>query len=133
MTDFLQESNAALVREFHLAFNTPVDQAIIKGSLLRLRLALISEESKEFLEAIENYTVYPDFPIENVAKELADLLYVLYGFAVTYGIDIDEVFYQVHKSNMSKLGDDGKPVYREDGKIMKGPNYKPPQLEFIFK
>ena len=62
---------------------------------------------------------------------MADLLYVIYHAAITFGIPLDEVFKEVHKSNMSKLGDDGKPIFREDGKVMKGPNYKLPNLEKV--
>lgn len=61
-------------------------------------------------------------------KELCDLQYVLSGFAVTFGLPLDEAFKRVHESNMSKLGLDGKPIYREDGKVLKGPNYKKPDL-----
>ena len=61
-------------------------------------------------------------------KELCDLQYVLSGFAVTFGLPFDEAFKRVHESNMSKLGPDGKPIYREDGKVLKGPNYKKPDL-----
>ena len=61
-------------------------------------------------------------------KELCDLQYVLSGFAVTFGLPFDEAFKRVHESSMSKLGPDGKPIYREDGKVLKGPNYKKPDL-----
>jgi len=60
---------------------------------------------------------------------LADLLYVIYGYAVTFGWDLDEAFRRVHESNMSKLGDDGKPIKDNNGKVMKGPNYKRPNLK----
>ena len=89
---------------------------------------LIVEEFKEFLEAegmlFRNNT---DFPAEAL-KELADLVYVCYQYAENMGWFLDEALDRVHVSNMSKLGEDGLPVYREDGKVLKGPNYKPPTL-----
>jgi len=80
---------------------------------------LVEEECKEFLEA--------KTPEERL-KELCDILYVVYGFGHRSLEDVDAAFNRVHESNMSKLGDDGKPLYREDGKVLKGPNYKPPYL-----
>ena len=65
---------------------------------------------------------------EQIAKELTDLLYVVLGFGVVLGIDLDKTFKVVHDSNMSKLDDDGKPIYREDGKVLKGPNYVKPDM-----
>jgi len=90
---------------------------------------LIVEEFEEFLEAEE--MLFRDNPaIEAEAlKELADLVYVAYQYAENMGWFLDEALDRVHKSNMSKLGDDGKPIYREDGKVLKGPNYTPPNLE----
>ena len=69
----------------------------------------------------------PEF-FENTLKELADLVYVCYQYAENIGWSLDEALDRVHKSNMSKLDEDGKPIYREDGKVLKGPNYKPPSL-----
>jgi len=63
-----------------------------------------------------------------VADAIADLLYVVYGAALTFGIPTAEVFAEVHRSNMTKLGDDGLPIYRDDGKVLKGPHYSPPDL-----
>ena len=85
------------------------------------------------IEELLNELSSPSIDRTALAKELADLLYVCYSAADNWNIPIDKVFDRVHQANMSKLGPDGKPVYREDGKIMKGPNYQPPQLEFIFK
>ena len=89
---------------------------------------LIVEEFKEFLEAEgllfrQNNTIHSE-----ALKELADLVYVCYQYAENMGWFLDEALNRVHESNMSKLGEDGKPVYREDGKVLKGPNYKPPDL-----
>ena len=90
---------------------------------------LITEEFKEFLEADGMlFRSAPQFPQECL-KELADLVYVCYQYAVNMGWDLDEAMHRVHESNMSKLDEYGKPITREDGKILKGPNYKPPNLE----
>ena len=89
---------------------------------------LIVEEFKEFLEAEgELWHNHPDYPSEAL-KELADLVYVCYQYAENMGWFLDEALDRVHASNMSKLGEDGLPIYREDGKVLKGPNYKPPTL-----
>ena len=89
---------------------------------------LIVEEFKEFLEAEgELWHNHPDYPSEAL-KELADLVYVCYQYAENMGWFLDEALDRVHQSNMSKLGKDGKPIYREDGKVLKGPDYEPPTL-----
>ena len=90
-----------------------------------LRIDLISEELEELQLAITNNDIV------EVADALTDLLYVVYGAGHAFGIDLDECFMEVHESNMSKLGEDGKPIYREDGKVLKGPGYFPPNLEEI--
>ena len=84
-----------------------------------LRLALLKEEYAEVLSATT---------AEDLLKELADLVYVTYGYAATFNWNLDEAVRRVHASNMSKLGDDGQPIYREDGKVLKGPNYQKPDL-----
>ena len=89
---------------------------------------LIVEEFKAFLEAEgELWHNHPDYPSEAL-KELADLVYVCYQYAENMGWFLDEALDRVHLSNMSKLGKDGKPIYREDGKVLKGPDYEPPTL-----
>ena len=93
---------------------------------------LIVEEFKEFLEAEGMlFRNNDEFPAEAL-KELADLVYVCYQYAENMGWFLDEALDRVHKSNMSKLDEDGNPIYREDGKVLKGPNYKPPTLEDLF-
>ena len=87
-----------------------------------MQLDLISEEFKELKEAAANE------PYENELKELADLVYVCFQYAENMEWDLEEALDRVHKSNMSKLGIDGKPIYRRDGKVLKGPNYQPPDL-----
>ena len=90
---------------------------------------LIVEEFKEFLQAEGMLYLSSSEHKENALKELADIVYVCYQYAVNMGWDLDEAMHRVHESNMSKLGEDGKPIYRDDGKVLKGPNYAPPNLE----
>ena len=87
-----------------------------------LRYDLIKEELEELKEAIENKDLL------EVADALTDILYVTYGAGHAFGIDLDRCFEQVQSSNMSKLGEDGKPIYNESGKVMKGPKYFKPDL-----
>ena len=87
-----------------------------------LRISLINEELDEFREAIKNDN------IKEVADALTDILYVTYGAGHAFGIDLDKCFDEVQRSNMSKLDKDGKPIYNEHGKVMKGPNYFKPDL-----
>ena len=89
---------------------------------------LIVEEFKEFLEAEQQFIPGLKRNAEDCLKELADLVYVCYQYAENVGWDLDEALDRVHKSNMSKLGEDGLPIRREDGKVLKGPNYQPPTL-----
>ena len=90
---------------------------------------LITEEFKEFLEAEGQLYLTSSHVRQNCLKELADLVYVCYQYAVNMGWDLDKAMERVHESNMSKLDEYGKPIYREDGKVLKGPNYNPPNLE----
>ena len=92
-----------------------------------LRLSLIQEELDELSKAIQ------DKDIVEVADALTDILYVTYGAGHAFGIDLDQCFNEVQNSNMSKLGDDGKPIYNENGKVMKGPNYFKPDLSKYIK
>ena len=90
---------------------------------------LITEEFKEFLEAEGQLYLTSSNVRQSCLKELADLVYVCYQYAANMGWDLDEAMYRVHESNMSKLDEHGNPVLREDGKVLKGPNYSPPNLE----
>ena len=92
---------------------------------------IIVEEFKEFLEAEGMLFMHGRNHQEHALKELADLVYVCYQYAENMGWFLDEALNRVHESNMSKLDEDGKPIYREDGKVLKGPNYKPPDLSDI--
>ncbi len=89
---------------------------------------ILVEEFKEFLEAEGMLFMHGRNHQEHALKELADLVYVCYQYAENMGWFLDEALNRVHESNMSKLDEDGKPIYRDDGKVLKGPNYKPPDL-----
>ena len=91
--------------------------------VIDLRISLIKEELDEFQEALKEKNLV------EVADALTDLLYVTYGAGHAFGIDLDKCFAEVQRSNMSKLGDDGKPIYNEKGKVMKGPDYLEPNLK----
>ena len=93
-----------------------------------MQRTLIVEEFKEFLDAENQLLTGFTVNATHCLKELADLVYVCYQYAENLGWDLDEALNRVHQSNMSKLGEDGKPIYREDGKVLKGPNYKEPTL-----
>lgn len=119
-----------LVTDFNVSFSHPVGIDLLNNKPMDLRLDLITEELSELKDAVIDYYANP-CP-ENKAdllKELADLQYVVSGFAVTFGLPLEEAFKRVHISNMSKLGENGFPILREDGKILKGPFYKEPNLE----
>ena len=93
------------------------------------QMNLITEEFKELLEADSKLFRTGSEPRAACLKELADLVYVCYQYAANQRWDLDEALDRVHKSNMSKLDEDGKPIFRNDGKVLKGPNYAPPNLE----
>ena len=94
---------------------------------MQLRLNLIKEELSELEEAMKTKN------LKEVADALTDILYVTYGAGYAYGIDLDECFKEVQRANMSKLGEDGKPIYNDQGKVMKGPNYTKPDLSKFVK
>ena len=98
-----------------------------ENDIITLRLELIQEELNELREAIGNADMV------EIADALTDILYVTYGAGHAFGINLDSCFYEVQRSNMSKLGEDGNPIYREDGKVMKGPNYSEPDLKSILQ
>jgi predicted HAD superfamily Cof-like phosphohydrolase len=100
------------------------------GSLKNeLRFNLMKEENEEYLEAVQNNDIV------EIADALGDMLYILCGTILEHGLQhkIEAVFDEIQRSNMSKLGEDGKPIYREDGKVMKGPNYFKPNFSDILK
>ena len=112
------------VRKFMKTFGQEVKEKaeFPSDKITSLRYDLISEELSELKEAINNKD------IKEVADALTDILYVTYGAGHAFGINLDKCFDEVQKSNMSKLGDDGKPIYNEQGKVMKGPKYFQPDL-----
>lgn len=120
------------VKEFHTAFKIGYSEnrrASLGESKNLLRFNLMKEENEEYLEAAQNDDIV------EIADALGDMLYILCGTIIEHGLQhkIDEVFNEIQRSNMSKLGEDGKPIYREDGKVMKGPNYFKPNFEEILK
>ncbi|MCF7561502.1 nucleoside triphosphate pyrophosphohydrolase family protein [Sabulilitoribacter multivorans] len=118
------------VKAFHTAFkigyreNPKADLGLEKNML---RYKLMREENEEYLEAASNNDLV------EVADALGDMLYILCGTIIEHGLQykIEEVFDEIQRSNMSKLGEDGQPIYREDGKVLKGPNYFKPKIESI--
>ena len=118
------KTNNDRVKEFMTTFGQEVrDRPTLPDvSEMALRYDLIKEELDELYQAMG------EKDIVEIADALTDILYVTYGAGHTFGIDLDKCFEEVQRSNMSKLGEDGKPIYREDGKVLKGPNYSPPDL-----
>ena len=113
-------------KQFRQAYQLSNSKGLPARSMQR---NLITEEFKEFLEA--ESTLFRSNPSYHAdcLKELSDLVYVCYQYAANMGWDLDEALYRVHESNMSKLDEYGKPILREDGKVLKGPRYQPPNLE----
>ena len=120
----------AAVQEFHTAFkigykNDPI--ADLGEDKNTLRFNLMKEENEEYFQAAQ------DNDLVEVADALGDMLYILCGTIIEHGMQhkIEEVFEEIQRSNMSKLGEDGQPIYREDGKVLKGPNYFKPNIKEI--
>ena len=122
-------SNFDSVKKFMLTFGQDVkDKAGFPDKKIQnLRVSLIDEELEELKQAIK------DRDLKEVADALTDILYVTYGAGHAFGINLDQCFNEVQQSNMSKLGEDGKPIYNEDGKVLKGPNYFKPDLSKFVK
>ena len=120
------------VQEFHEAFKINVNQEPtldLSDQIKELRFNLMKEENEEYLEAVQNNDLV------EVADALGDMLYILCGTILTHEMQhkITEVFEEIQRSNMSKLGENGNPILREDGKVMRGPNYFKPNIESILK
>lgn len=120
------------VEKFHDTFGIPNEyapKATITNDLIDLRFKLMAEENEEYLEAAKNGDLV------EVADALGDMMYILCGTILSHGMQhkIEEVFEEIQRSNMSKLGEDGKPIYREDGKVLKGPNYFKPNIAKIIE
>ena len=118
-------TNFTSVKKFMETFGQEVKSkpAFPSEKISKLRYDLIKEELDEFQEALN------DKSLKEVVDSLTDILYVTYGAGHAFGIDLDKCFDEVQRSNMSKLGADGKPIYNEHGKVMKGPNYFEPNLK----
>ena len=120
------------VKEFHTAFkigHVEAPKADLGTAKNTLRYNLMKEENEEYLEAAQNND------LEEVADALGDMLYILCGTIIEHGMQhkIEAVFDEIQRSNMSKLGADGEPIYRADGKVMKGPDYFKPNISKILK
>lgn len=119
------------VEEFHNRFNIKNNYSpqLLSKEEYELRYNLIKEENEEYLTACEKKDIV------EIADALGDILYITLGTLLRHGLHnkIDEVFEEIHRSNMSKLGTDGKPVYREDGKVLKGENYFKPDIKSILE
>ena len=118
------------VEKFHDTFGIPCEHspiATINKNLIDLRFRLMAEENEEYLEAAKTGNLV------EVADALGDMMYILCGTILSHGMQykIEEVFEEIQRSNMSKLGEDGRPIYRDDGKVLKGPNYFQPNIEKI--
>jgi|TARA_B100001939_G_C16804218_1_gene557037 predicted HAD superfamily Cof-like phosphohydrolase len=118
------------VKIFHEAFGVKISNKPtleLSKDILKLRHSLMEEENNEYLKAVEEKNLI------EVADALGDMLYILCGTILTHGFQnlIEDIFDEIQSSNMSKLGDDGKPIYRNDGKVLKGPNYKKPNIKKI--
>ena len=118
-------SNFNKVKAFMNTYGQDVKEkaSFPEDSIVQLRVDLIEEELNELKEAIKNNDIV------EVADALTDILYVTYGAGHSFGVNLDKCFDEVQRSNMSKLGEDGKPIYNDSGKVMKGPNYFAPNLK----
>lgn len=120
------------VKDFHSTFNIGFNEnptADLGEKIHELRYNLMKEENEEYLEAVQNND------LTEIADALGDMLYILCGTIIEHGLQhkIEAVFDEIQRSNMSKLGEDGKPIFREDGKVMKGANYLKPNFTAILK
>ena len=122
-------SNFQSVKKFMQTFNQEIKDKteFPSDKIVKLRYELIKEELEELNQAIK------DKDLKEIADALTDILYVTYGAGHAFGVNLDKCFDEVQKSNMSKLGIDGKPIYNENGKVMKGPNYFKPNLNKFIK
>ncbi|TWV39868.1 hypothetical protein FRZ03_23230 [Streptomyces misionensis] len=125
----MSTSPADLVREFHRAFGLDVRStpAEVSPELAAHRRDMLAEEAAE----VEEVSV--EGPLDKLAHELADVVYVAYGTALVHGIDLDEVIAEIHRANMSKLGPDGQVARRADGKVLKGEFYRAPDVSSVLR
>ena len=130
LTQEIMQKQLNAVKEFHTAFaigHSETPRADLGETKNMLRFNLMKEENEEYLEAVQNNDLV------EIADALGDMLYILCGTIISHGLQhkIEAVFDEIQRSNMSKLGEDGRPIYREDGKVMKGPNYFKPDFSEI--
>lgn len=125
----MHPSPAGLVREFHRAFglDTRTEPTEVSPELAAHRGKLLAEEAAEVAE------VAVAGPLDRLAHELADVVYVAYGTALVHGIDLDAVIAEIHRSNMTKLGPDGSVTRRPDGKVLKGEHYRAPDVSGVLR
>lgn len=129
-----------MIREFHSVFPQAFGDPELRGRLLdeeskAVANEMVEDPSENLLSFMmlamaqkANVVKTVDVDLEGLAKQLADLAYVVHGIALVYGIDLDIAFRQVHESNMTKVDDEGRPLYEDSGRVMKGPNYKAPMM-----
>jgi predicted HAD superfamily Cof-like phosphohydrolase len=125
----MSRSPAQLLAAFHEVFDlhrrdTP---ELPPADVAAVRMSLLEEEVREVAEAVRRER------LDEIAHELADVVYIAYGTAITYGIDLDSVIAEVHRANMSKLGADGQPIYREDGKVLKSDQFRPADVAAVLR
>jgi len=130
--NYTMQKQLEAVKLFHTTYGLGISEnmkADLGTQKNNLRFDLMKEENEEYLEAVQNNDIV------EIADALGDMLYILCGTILEHGLQhkIEAVFDEIQRSNMSKLGADGKPIYREDGKVMKGPNYFKPNFEAILK
>ncbi|WP_333772130.1 MazG nucleotide pyrophosphohydrolase domain-containing protein [Streptomyces sp. IBSBF 3136] len=125
----MSTSPARLVREFHTAFGLDARTipTEVTPALAEHRGELLAEEAAEVAE------VSVEGPLDRLAHELADVVYVAYGTALVHGIDLDEVIAEIHRANMSKLGPGGEVARRADGKVLKGEHYRAPDVSAVLR
>jgi predicted HAD superfamily Cof-like phosphohydrolase len=119
------------VMEFHQRFGHPIGSNLnfVPMERAQLRFNMLKEENEEYLKAVD------EGDLIEIADALGDILYILCGTIIEHGLQhkFEDVFDEIQRSNMSKLGEDGKPIYREDGKVLKGPNYSPPNIRAVLE
>lgn len=125
----MTKTNFERVQEFQEVYQLNIGETphLPPQSERELRVKLLQEEFDEYLQGEANNDIV------EIADALGDILYIAYGTAVSYGIPLDEIFAEIHASNMSKLDAKGRPIYRDDGKVLKGESYFPPKIKEIIE
>ena len=126
----MTKGNINLVADWMKKFKQPVSKGFEDKKHLLLGMKLITEEGYELMSEVHKF-LHDDGDKDHFVKELADLLWVVYWMACHVGVSIDDALLELYTSNMSKLDDDGNPIFRDDGKILKGPHYEEPDMSDI--